>query len=212
MLGLSGSIEGNRPEGRPVIQGMGGSMKRVVILVMGLMILLGGATACQSSSSSTNAAAPASQTASSTITSTASPSAASCASVGTRKIPKTRLLADLALTYGAFHRYLYKPYKAGAFHKGAHGRIKAIIKAGLATAAIVKLLSNAEQNAAADPTLCKFVPNMGSIKASLTSLAAKIKGGTATASDADSTNSQFEQLKNGTGFTPPSNSSLPGLG
>ena len=31
-----------------------------------------------------------------------------------RKIPKTRLLADLALTYGAFHRYLYKPYKAGA--------------------------------------------------------------------------------------------------
>ena len=46
-------------------------------------------------------------------------SPASCASVGTRKIPKTRLLADLALTYGAFHRYLYKPYKAGAFRKGA---------------------------------------------------------------------------------------------
>ena len=88
-------------------------MKRVIALVAGLMILLGGATACSSSSSSTQAATPASQTASSAVTSTASPSAASCASVGTRKIPKTRLLADLALTYGAFHRYLYKPYKRG---------------------------------------------------------------------------------------------------
>ena len=183
-------------------------MKRVITLVMGLMILLGGATACSSSSSSTQAATPASQTASST----ASPSTASCASAGTRKIPKTRLLADLALTYGAFHRYLYKPYKAGAFRKGADGRIKAIIKAGLATAVIVKLLSNAKENAAADPTLCKYVPSMDNIKASLSNLADKIKGGSATSSDADSTNSLFEQLKNNTGFTAPSNSSLPGLG
>jgi hypothetical protein len=187
-------------------------MKHVIALVVGLMILLGGAAACSSSSSSTPAGTSASQTASSTVTQTASPSTTSCASVGTRKIPKTRLLADLALTYGAFHRYLYKPYKAGAFHKGANGRTKAIIKAGLATAAIVKLLSNAMQNAAADPTLCKFVPSIDNIKASLSNLANKIKGGTATSNDADSTNSLFEQLKSGTGFTPPSNSSLPGLG
>jgi hypothetical protein len=181
-------------------------MKRVIALVMGLMILLGGATACGSSSSSTHAAASASQTASSAVTQTTSPSAASCASAGTRKIPKTRLLADLALTYGAFHRYLYKPYKAGVFRKGANGRTTAIIKAGLASAAIVKLLSNAMKNAAADPTLCKFVPSIDNIKASLSNLANKIKGSTATSSDADSTNSLFEQLKNGTGFTPPSNS------
>jgi len=173
---------------------------------------LGGATACGSSSSSTHAAASASQTASSAVTQTTSPSAASCASAGTRKIPKTRLLADLALTYGAFHRYLYKPYKAGAFHKGASGRTAAIVKAGLASAAIIALLNSARKNAAADPTLCKFVPNIDNIKASLSNLAAKIKGGTATSSDADSTSSLFDQLKNGTGFTPPSNSSLPGLG
>ena len=187
-------------------------MKRVVGLVMGLMILLGGATACGSPGSSTPAAAPTAQSASSAGPQAGSPSAASCASVGTRKIPKTRLLADLALTYGAFHRYLYKPYKAGTFHKGAHGRTKAIIKAGLATAAILKLLSNAQKNAAADPTLCKFVPSMANIKASLSSLAAKIRGGTATSSDADRTNSLFEQLKSGTGFTSPDSASLPGLG
>jgi hypothetical protein len=186
--------------------------KRVIVLVISMMLLLGGATACGSSSSSTQAAAPASQAASSAVTSTASAAVASCASAGTREIPKTRLLADLALTYGAFHRYLYKPYQAGTFRKGAHGRTTAIIKAGQASAVIVKLLSNAQKNAAADPTLCKYVPNMDTIKASLTSLASKIRGGTATSSDADNTNGLFDQLKNSTGFTALSSAALPGLG
>jgi Rhodopirellula transposase DDE domain len=74
-----------------------------------------------------------------------------------------------------------------AFSKGASGRTKAIIKAGLAAAAILKLLSNAKKNAEADPTLCKFVPNIDTIKASLSNLASKIKGGTATSGDAEST-------------------------
>ncbi len=189
----------------------GSSLKRAIALVVGLVILFGGAAACGSSSKSTSAVTSGSQ-ASGAVTPTGSPSTGTCAEAGTRKIPKTRLLADLALTYGAFHRYLYKPYKAGSFHKGADGRTKAIIKAGLASAAIVKLLSNASKNAAADPTLCKFVPSIDGIKASLAGLISKIKGGTATSSDVDSTSSMFDQLKNGSGFTPPGTSSLPGLG
>jgi hypothetical protein len=185
---------------------------RITVLITVLMILLGGAAACSSASSVTHAAPSPSQAVSSVVNQSASPSAASCASAGTRKIPKTRLLADLALAYGAFHRYLYNPYKAGEFHKGANGRTKAIIKAGLATAAIVKLLSNASKNAAADPTLCKFVPSIDDIKASLTRLAEKIRGGSATSGDAESTKGLLDQLKSGTGFTAPSNASLPGLG
>ncbi len=188
----------------------GSSLKRLIALVAGLVILFGGAAACGSSSKSTSAAPPATQ-ASGAVTQTGS-STGTCTEAGTRKIPKTRLLADLGLTYGAFHRYLYKPYKAGSFHKGADGRTKAIIKAGLASAAIIKLLSNASKNAAADPTLCKFVPNINGIKASLAGLVSKIKGGTATSSDVDGTSSMFDQLKNGAGFTAPSTSSLPGLG
>ena len=185
-------------------------MKRLYALVLGLMILFSAATACGSSSKLTHAAAPVSQAAPGPQVAYSSPG--TCAGAGTRKIPKTRLLADLGLTYGAFHRYLYKPYKAGAFHHGAHGRTKALVKAGLASAAIVKLLSNASKNAAADPTLCKFVPNIDHTKASLGNLTNKVKGGTVTPRDVDSTNGMFEQLKNGTGFTPPKNSSLPGLG
>lgn len=187
-------------------------MKRVLILIVMVMVLFCGVTACGSSSKSTQAATSTTQAASGTAGGTASPASASCASAGTRKIPKTRLLADLALTYGAFHRYLYKPYKAGSFAKGANGRTKAIIKAALASAAIIKLLSNARDNAAADPTLCKFVPNIDSIKSSLSGLTGKIKDGTATSGDVDGTSNLFDQLKNGTGFTPPANSSLPGLG
>ena len=185
-------------------------MKRVMALVVGLMILLGGTAGCGSSSKSTAAATPATQL--SAPTQTGSPSTGTCAQAGTRKIPKTRLLADLGLTYGAFHRYLYKPFKAGSFHKGASGRTKAIIKAGLASLAIVKLLSNAGKNAAADPTLCKYVPSIDGIKASLAGLTAKIKGGTATPGDVDGTSGLFDQLKNSTGFSTSGASSLPGLG
>jgi hypothetical protein len=193
-----------------------------MVLVMGLMILFSALTACSSSSTPTHAATSAGQTAYATTTvtptasmpatHTASPMAASCEKAGTRKIPKTRLLANLGLAYGAFHRYLYKPYKAGSFSKGTNGRTKAIVKAGVATAAIVKLLSNASKNAAADPTLCKFVPNIDSTKTSLSSLGGKVKGGTATSSEFNDTSGMFDTLKSGTGFTPPSNSSLPGLG
>ena len=43
-------------------------------------------------------------------------------------------------------------------------------------------------------------------------LANRIKGGSATSGDADTTSGMFDQLKSGTGFTSSGNSSLPGLG
>jgi hypothetical protein len=185
-------------------------LKRIVIFILASMILAGAVTACSSSSKSSS---PPAAAAGQTSASTASASSGSCAEAGTRKIPKTRLLADLALTYGTFHRYLYKPYQAGTFHKGTSGRTSAIIKAGLASAAIVKLLSNASQNAVADPTLCKYVPNINinNIKSGLSSLASKIKGGTATSGEVGNLSGQFDQLQQGAGFTPSDSSSLPGL-
>jgi len=186
-------------------------MKRVLALILGLMIMFGGATACSSSGKSTPASTSASQAAAGNASQSAAAANASCAQAGTRKIPKTRLLADLGLTYGAFQRYLYKPFKAGAFQKGANGRTKALIKAGVASAAIVKLLSNASKNAAADPTLCKYVPNINNIKSSLSSLTGKVKDGSASTNEIDGTSNLFGQLQNATGFTPSANASLPGL-
>jgi hypothetical protein len=47
-------------------------------------------------------------------------------------LDKTRFLLHVGLAYFAFHHWIYNPYKAHAFAKGASGRTKAIIKAGIA--------------------------------------------------------------------------------
>jgi hypothetical protein len=47
-------------------------------------------------------------------------------------LDKTRFLLHAGVAYFAFHHWIWNPYKAGAFKKGASGRTKAIIKAGIA--------------------------------------------------------------------------------
>ena len=58
---------------------------------------------------------------------------------------------------GTFHRYLYKPWQAGSFTKGANGRTLAIVKAAGTAALDAKLLLNATENVKANPTLCKVL-------------------------------------------------------
>lgn len=49
-------------------------------------------------------------------------------------LDKTRFLLHMGYAYFAFHHWVWKPYKAGAFNKGASGRVKAIVKAAIALA------------------------------------------------------------------------------
>lgn len=166
-----------------------------------------GASACGSSSktTSTNAAAPTASASSSTGT-----GSSQCASAGTRHFQKTRLVADLGLAYGAFHRYLYKPYQAGSFRKGSSGRTVAIIKGTAAGAAIAKLMKNAAENAQADPTLCKYAPSMSAISSALSGLGGQLAGGGVVGGLAQS-EGLFSKLKSAVGFSD-STSKLPGIG
>lgn len=84
-------------------------------------------------------------------------SAASCPTDNTRSFAKTRFVADVGSAAFLIRRYLYQPYTKGAFTKGADGRVTAIVKGTAAAAASVKLLKNAQQNAQANPTLCRTV-------------------------------------------------------
>ena len=185
-------------------------MKRVIALVMGLMILLGGATACSSSSSSTPAATSASRDGvqhrypdrfpvDSLVCERRDPEdpqdpVAGGSSPDLRGVPPlpVQTLQGWGVPQG-------RQRTDQGNHQGWIG-------------------DRSDRQAARTqkrrrrPDLVNFVPSIDNIKASLSNLANKIKGGTATSSDADSTNSLFEQLKSGTGFTSPSNSSLPGLG
>ncbi len=87
----------------------------------------------------------------------ASTATGSCPTSTTRSFAKTRFVADLGFAAGSFHRWIYKPWRAGAFDKGANGRTLAIAKAVGTAALDLKLLKDAQENAQADPTLCPLV-------------------------------------------------------
>jgi hypothetical protein len=70
---------------------------------------------------------------SSSSTSSAS-SGAAATSTSTTQFAKTKFLLHAGLAFGAFHRYIYKPFKTGAFSGGLFHHKLATIKAALAAA------------------------------------------------------------------------------
>jgi len=193
-------------------------------LLLALALLFTGAAACGSktsttssgsngSSSSTGSGSGSSSGSSGTQSgSTASGStSASCTTVGSKKVPKTRVLADLGISAGAFHRYIYKPIKSGSFTGATKsGKVITLAKGAVAAGAIAHFMGNAIDNARSDATLCKYVPNMTQIKTKLTAMGSQLRGGNT--SQVDSTNSSFTDLQHQTGFTPNDNATVPGVG
>jgi len=68
---------------------------------------------------------------------------------------KTKFLLHAGLAAGAFHRYIYKPYRAGAFKQGAPGRKKALIKAGTSALLAYHELKVAAEDARCDGAVLK---------------------------------------------------------
>lgn len=90
---------------------------------------------------------------------------------------KTKFVLHGGLAYGAFHRYVYKPYKAGSFRKGGPKHKRSIAKAVLASAFIVHELKQMNRAALSDDDLRPIAQKIGNILPSMTSLAAALKGG-----------------------------------
>lgn len=72
-----------------------------------------------------------------------------------RRLAKTRFAVDAGLAAGATYEWIVKPFKAGKFKKGHHGRTMALVKAGLAGAFAYNRLKAAAADAKADPALSK---------------------------------------------------------
>ncbi len=116
--------------------------------------------------------------ASSVAGSTGAATATGCPTSNTRSFAKTRFVADVGGALVLLNRYVLKPYKAGSFRKGAHGRTIALIKAGTAVAATAKLVKNAQVNAQANPTLCRAVSGpLGKLSSSLTGVVGGLTAG-----------------------------------
>ncbi len=186
---------------------------RLVLLLLSLVMLVAGTAACGKSKSTTASPGSSASAGSGTTASTPSPGAsasdASCSAVGTRHIPKTRVLGDLAISAGAFHRYIYKPIKSGAFSSESKPRkVVTLAKGAVSAAAIYHFMGNAVDNARSDPTLCKYVPTMDQTRAKLNTLSTSLRTGDT--SQIPSTEDGFSQLQKQTGFKPDDNATVPG--
>lgn len=121
-------------------------------------------------SSSSTAVASASTSAVDTV--------AECPTSNTRAFAKTRFVTDVGLAAGTFHRYIYKPYRAGSFAKGADGRTGALVKAGAVALVDYKLVNNAYENVQASPALCKaLIVPLGQLKNTMGSMKGQILAG-----------------------------------
>ncbi|MBK7721372.1 MAG: hypothetical protein IPI32_03845 [Austwickia sp.] len=147
----------------------------LAVPVLSVSLLLAGCGGSSKTATSTNTVA-----AGSTATAAADPQdlTSQCPADNTQAFPKARFVTNLALGSGAFYQWLYKPYKAGKFEKGASGRTMTMIKAGLAGAFAAKQLKDATNNVKADPTLCKaFITPLTKLSNTLEGLKGNITSG-----------------------------------
>jgi hypothetical protein len=103
-------------------------------------------------------------------------------SVTTRTVPnvhfaKTKFVLHVGLAFGAFHRYVYEPYRAGAFRSGAQGRVKALLKAASGAVFAVHELKTARDDALSDSRLRPLAEKVEGLLGRLTSLGGALKHG-----------------------------------
>ena len=140
------------------------TMTRAVRILLVLLLPLLVITGCGKGGSSGTTAANASSSADGAVPADPSGTAAdaapidsSCPATNATSFAKTKFVLHSGLAFGAFHRYLWKPYQAGTFSKGAKGRITGFIKGGLAALFIKREIRLASEDVKANPTLCKAI-------------------------------------------------------
>ncbi|MCQ4040684.1 hypothetical protein ACFOSC_22260 [Streptantibioticus rubrisoli] len=118
-------------------------------------------------------------------------SAAPSASSSAEKVrfAKTKFVTNASLASGAVYQWIYKPYKAGTFKKGANRRTSALVKGGLAATFAYNRYKAAIRDAKGDPLLSKAVAPLTGGVDKLKELGSKIRSGNATDSD-------FNQIQN----------------
>jgi hypothetical protein len=120
-----------------------------------------------------------------------------CGQVGSVKFDKSKFVLHAGLAFGAFHHFIYKPFKARSFTAGSKGRVKALVKAGLAGAFTVHELKVAKSDAESSPTLCKIVAPLDKAGAALSGVVGKLKSGKASGSVLDSVNGDIGSAEQG---------------
>lgn len=108
--------------------------------------------------------------------------------VTTQKVPaihfaNTKFIFHTGLAFGAFHRYIYKPLRAGALRSGAPGRIKVLLKGAAAAVFIVHELRIAHDDALASNQLRPLANKVDGLLAKVGGLVHGLKTGSVNPSE-----------------------------
>lgn len=180
-------------------------LRKILVIVPITLLALAGCT------SSNDAPVSGSEQAGPTIGAPApsptSPTPAACPTAQTRKLAKTRFIANAGLAAGAFKRYVYDPHKAGKFKSEAPGRKAALVKAAAAGLFIADQLRRARANVQADPTLCRSLREpLDRLSTLVSGLGDKLKRGNVDVTDIAAVSGGLEGFRRtagsaGAGFT-----------
>lgn len=155
-------------------------MKHRITLITVLGVLLLAVAGCGHSSSSSSSS-PAASTSTGSTTSTT-------------KFAKTKFVLHSGLAFGAFHRWIYKPAKAGKLAHPLQHKLTAV-KAALAAGFVYHELKLALADAQADPTLSKLVAPITELQNKIHGLGGSVKSGGASAADVSGLDSTISSIK-----------------
>ncbi len=97
---------------------------------------------------------------------------------------KTKFVLHSGLAFGAFHHFIYKPYKAGNLHG------LGLVKAGLAGLFAYHEVKLALTDAQSSPLLSRLVSPLTALQSKFQSLGTALKGGTVDKTAIESANTQ----------------------
>jgi hypothetical protein len=103
-------------------------------------------------------------------------------------LAKTKFALHAGLAFGAFHRYIYKPYKEGKFSGGLLHHKLAAVKAALAAGFAYHEVRLALNDARSSKILSALLAPLLALQTKLSSLRAGFKHGTADPSTIQSAN------------------------
>ena len=155
-------------------------MKYRLALIAVLSVLSLALVACGSSSSSASSAGGA--------------AAGTTSTTSTTRLAKTKFVLHAGLAFGAFHRWIYKPAKAGELSHPLQHKLTTL-KAVAAGAFTYHELKLALADAQADPTLSKLVSPITALQDKIHSLAGSVKSGGASAGDVSGLDSNISSIK-----------------
>ncbi len=109
------------------------------------------------------------------------------------RFAKTKFVLHAGLAFGAFHRYIYKPFRAGAFSRPLSHK-KALLKAAVAALFIVHEVKVARTDVQSSPLLTKLFSPLAALERKVAGLRTSFRGGRADSSQINSANTDITNI------------------